>query len=405
MRFDGVASPRPLAVHDYFPDLVLEGPDGPVHTASLAGQRIAILLFASGPHDPSATHQAITLLEAISGLVPVMLAGFARRTEVPERFVERFHQLGTAIPEGMLMGAHGASPTLFLLEPDGKIAWVGPVSDHAGCLAAVSEGAGNTAQTAPEPFAPVLIVRNALSARACRMLVEHYQQSDHKIEGRVGLSNPRYDPSRKRVNHVNLDAATGRTVDGSLVYTLLPMIERCFDFRATRRVAYKVSLYDAQDRGFFYPHRDNSDPGTDYRRYALSLALNDDWSGDGLSFPEFGNRRYRLETGSAIIFPVSLLHQVHPVTSGKRYVLLSFLYAEEGALSRRAAMKDPGLLDSTYPDAFDPGSLRAYDEAFARERRFAPKYASDGQEPSLLHRAPATPFDRQEDPTPPHSAG
>lgn len=385
MRFDGIASLRPLGAHDYFPDLVFEGPDGPVHTASLAGQRIAILLFASGRQDPCATEQAATLLEAISGLVPVMLAGFASRSDAPAPFAEQFHELGTAIPEGMLMGEHGTSPTLFLLEPDGKIAWFGPVSDQAGCLAAVSGGTTNTAQADSEPFAPVLIVRNALSACTCRMLVDHYQQSGHKIEGRVGLSNPRYDPSRKRVNHVNLDAAAGRAVDNSLVYTLLPMIERCFDFRATRRVAYKVSLYDSQDRGFFYPHRDNSDPGTDYRRYALSLALNDDWDGGGLSFPEFGSRQYRLEAGSAIVFPVSLLHQVHPVTSGKRFVLLSFLYAEEGARSRRAAMKDPSLLDSVYPDAIDPGLLRGYDGAFARESRFAPKYASDGGKPAFVN--------------------
>ena len=70
MRFDGSASSRSLGVHDYFPDLVFEGSGGTVHTASLAGQRFAILLFASGPHDHSGMDQATAVLEAISGLVP-----------------------------------------------------------------------------------------------------------------------------------------------------------------------------------------------------------------------------------------------------------------------------------------------------------------------------------------------
>ena len=82
------------------------------------------------------------------------------------------------------------------------------------------------------------------------------------------------------------------------------------------------------------------------------------------------------------------MHQVHPVTRGKRHVLLSFLYAEAEARARRAAMKDPGLLDHTYPDAFDPVSLRAYEETFARQSRFAPKYPGDGGQPCLLTRVP-----------------
>ena len=390
MNFDGGVGTRLLGAHDYFPDLVLEGPNGILHTASLAGQRIAILLFPEGPQEPGATEQAARLLEAVTSFVPAVVAGLGDRADAPARFAAQFHAIATPHAPCMLLGA--PAPRLFLLEPDGKIAWAGPVTDEAGCLHAVSRRSTCAPQADAAPFAPVLVVRNALSTAMCRTLIDHYERSDNQIEGRVGLSSPRYDPSRKRVNHVNLDPATGQAVDASLVYTLLPMIERCFDFRATRRVAYKVSQYDSRDRGFFYPHRDNSDPGTDYRRYALSLALNDDWDGDGLSFPEFGDRRYRLETGSAIIFPVSLLHQVHPVTRGKRHVLLTFLYAEAEARARRAAMKDPGLLDHTYPDAFDPASLRAYEETFARQSRFAPKYPGDGGEPCLLTRvSPGTP--------------
>lgn len=384
MCFDGIASSRRLGVGDFFPDAVFESPAGAVHTASLAGLRIAILFFSRERPDACADASA-ALVGTVSRHIPVMLAGFPGGEAPPVLAgAGDFHTLESPIPESLFLDDERSSPKLFVLERDGKISWAGSVSDEDGCRAAIDSITGDDDLAGPEPFAPVLIVRNALPPALCRTLIRTYDESGNKVEGRVGLSNPRYDPTRKKVSHVNQDARMGRAIDSSLVYSLLPMIERCFDFRATRRVAYKVSLYDSRDQGFFYPHRDNSDPGTDYRRYALSLALNDDWGGEGLSFPEFGSRRYRLDAGSAIVFPVSLLHQVHPVTAGKRYVLLSFLYAEEEARSRRAAMKDPGLLDTVYPDAIDPGLLRTYDEAFARESRFAPKYGGEGKEAAFV---------------------
>ncbi|MFT3755252.1 MAG: 2OG-Fe(II) oxygenase [Pseudoxanthomonas sp.] len=374
--------PRPLGVGDYFPDVVFENPAGSVHSAALAGQRIAIVFFPSG-FPAARADESLRLLEMLKGLVPTMLAGFPGREGTPVPDPALFHELATPVPESLFIGADNASPKLFLLERDGKISWAGPAFDPESCRSAIAGIVGQDA-VGSEPFAPVLVVRDALPPALCQRLIRAYQDSDDKVMGRVGLSNPRFDPSRKRVSHVNLDPETAQAIDTSLVYSLLPMIERCFDFRVTRRVAYKVSLYDSQDQGFFYPHRDNSDPGTDFRRYALSLVLNDDWEGGGLSFPEFGSRHYRLQAGSAIVFPVSLLHQVHPVTAGKRHVLLSFLYAEEGAQLRRSTMKDPGLLDTTYPDAIAPALLRAYDEAFARESRFRPKYGGEGQEPAFV---------------------
>ncbi len=384
MRCDNIENPRPLGMGDFFPDVVFESPDGTLHTASLGGLRFAILLFPPCKLPDGGEAAAARLLHAISRLVPVMLAGFPGNRSVPALAAGQYHELQSAIPECMLMGNDTTTPRLFVLERDGKISWVASVSDTENCLASVIDIIGNSDAPESEPFAPVLVVRNALSPEMCKMLIHTYEESDNKIEGGVGLSKPEYDPSRKRRGHVNMTPSLGQAIDDQLRFALFPMLERCFDFRTTRRVNYKVALYDALNQGFFYPHRDNSDAGTDYRRYALSLALNDDWDGDGLSFPEFGHRRYRADTGSAIVFPPSLMHQVHPVKAGKRYVLLSFLYAEEGARSRRAAMKDPGLLDSTYPDAIDPGLLRDYDEVFARERRFAPKYSIDGKTPLFI---------------------
>jgi predicted 2-oxoglutarate/Fe(II)-dependent dioxygenase YbiX len=54
-----------------------------------------------------------------------------------------------------------------------------------------------------------------------------------------------------------------------------------------------------------------------------------------LSFPEFGNRRYQPPAGGALVFSCSLLHEVSPVTRGRRYAFLPFLYDEAAARVRQ----------------------------------------------------------------------
>jgi predicted 2-oxoglutarate/Fe(II)-dependent dioxygenase YbiX len=47
-----------------------------------------------------------------------------------------------------------------------------------------------------------------------------------------------------------------------------------------------------------------------------------------LRFPEYGAYLYRPGAGGAVVFSGSHLHEALPVTRGKRYVLLSFLFGE-----------------------------------------------------------------------------
>ena len=62
-----------------------------------------------------------------------------------------------------------------------------------------------------------------------------------------------------------------------------------------------------------------------YRRFAMSLNLNsEEFSGGELRFPEYGPQRYKPDTGAAIVFSCSILHEALEVTEGKRFVLLAF---------------------------------------------------------------------------------
>jgi hypothetical protein len=53
-------------------------------------------------------------------------------------------------------------------------------------------------------------------------------------------------------------------------------------------------------------------------------------------FPEFGRKTYRPPEGGALVFSCGALHQVTPVTKGRRYAFLAFLYGEEDAKKREA---------------------------------------------------------------------
>ncbi len=53
-------------------------------------------------------------------------------------------------------------------------------------------------------------------------------------------------------------------------------------------------------------------------------------------FPEFGSLTYRAATGEAIVFYCSLLHEALPVSRGRRFAFLPFLYDEAAAKVRLA---------------------------------------------------------------------
>jgi predicted 2-oxoglutarate/Fe(II)-dependent dioxygenase YbiX len=99
---------------------------------------------------------------------------------------------------------------------------------------------------------------------------------------------------------------------------------------------YIVSCYDSAAGGHFFRHRDNVNAGAQHRRFAVSINLNKDYEGCDLVFPEFGPRPYRPPVGGAVAFSAGMLHEVTPITRGRRCVFVPFLYGEADAVRREA---------------------------------------------------------------------
>lgn len=194
-------------------------------------------------------------------------------------------------------------------------------------------------------FAPVLCIPGVFEPDFCRMLIDLYEQYGgaesgfmRDVDGKtVGVTDYRH---KRRSDFDIVDEKIIRAAQLLLHRRIVPEIKKAFQFNATRIERHIVACYDASTGGHFRPHRDNTTKGTAHRRFAVSINLNaDEHEGGDLRFPEFGPRTYRPNSGGAVVFSCSLLHEATPVTRGKRYAFLPFLYDDEAAKVRLANLQ------------------------------------------------------------------
>jgi hypothetical protein len=220
-----------------------------------------------------------------------------------------------------------------------------PLAEADAALAALE-----TLASAPptQDWAPVLAVRDVLEPELCRRLIALYEADGGEESGFMrdvdGKTRLILDPGHKvRRDFLVEDPELARQLNLRLVHRLLPMVQRALGFTATRVERLLVGCYEAEAGGHFRPHRDNTTKGTAHRRFAVTINLNaGDYEGGDLRFPEFGPRTYRASTGGAVVFSCSLLHQALPVTRGRRFAFLPFLYDEAGAALRE---RNAGFLE------------------------------------------------------------
>ncbi|MGB7129791.1 MAG: 2OG-Fe(II) oxygenase, partial [Candidatus Sulfotelmatobacter sp.] len=181
--------------------------------------------------------------------------------------------------------------------------------------------------------APILIVPRVFDFPLCEHLIAVFEKIGGNdsgfLVGQDGRPATIIDHSRKsRQDLLIVSPDLRQIIRERIVKRLLPAIEIYFQFKATHMDRYIVACYDSAVGAHFLRHRDNMNPGVEHRRFAVSLNLNSNYEGCDLIFPEFGSRSYRGPAGGAIVFSCGALHEVRPITKGKRYAFLPFLYGE-----------------------------------------------------------------------------
>ncbi len=204
--------------------------------------------------------------------------------------------------------------------------------------------------------APVLVVPRIFEGELCQTLIHYYDQHGGKESGFMrdidGKTVAVHDYGHKRRRDQEIQDEQLRKACMFRIHDrLVPEIAKAFQFHATRIERYIVACYDADSKGHFRAHRDNTTKGTAHRKFAVSLNLNTgDYEGGQLWFPEFGRQRYVAPAGGAVVFSCSLLHEATPVTSGARYAFLPFLYDEDGARIREQNLKFIETAQSSKPE-------------------------------------------------------
>jgi predicted 2-oxoglutarate/Fe(II)-dependent dioxygenase YbiX/peroxiredoxin len=314
--------------------------------------RWVVLSFLGSPSNPRAMTEIAELMQASAGLGEDHVVVGCVFTGQPDDIASLAAISGNGLfflvdHDGAISRAFGASemPRTIVLDPMlrsiADIAWDNP-QGHAETVRNVVRSLPDVEVSAGVPmFAPALIVPRVFSFELCDFLVQFYEQQGGVDSGFQfdisGKTMTVSDWRLKRRSDVPVAAPEVRElVRGQIVRRLLPQIEQNFQFKATRMDRYIVACYDSEVGGHFHRHRDNVNAGAQHRRFAVSINLNNNFEGCDLMFPEFGRKTYRPPEGGALVFSCGALHQVTPVTKGRRYAFLAFLYGEEDTKKREA---------------------------------------------------------------------
>ena len=331
------------------PWFIARSRQNPRYNFSSLGGRWLVMGFM--PRDPQRRAQMIAVLDAMrpslssDGLVALAVTG--------EREVfsaaEDDDALRWFLDDGAIAAGYGAlsadgteSGRWVLIDPSLRVVdWFDGPGAEPRLLDRLSLLPSPDAHAGTPLNAPVLILPRVFEPELCRRLIAHYETEGGEISGTMREIDGRTVGvvdgfKRRRDAYVN-DDAFRLELRRRLERRVLPQIHRAFQFEVTRLERYVVARYDAEEGGWFRPHRDNTTSGTAHRKFACSINLNaEEYEGGDLRFPEYGSRTYRPPTGGAVVFSCSLLHEATPVTRGTRYAFLPFFFDEAGETLRQA---------------------------------------------------------------------
>ena len=240
---------------------------------------------------------------------------------------------GATVGTSYLQAAGLAAPAMFALDPNQRI--VALADGDAAGFADTARRAFEATASRSEPRridrqAPVLFIPNVLDDADCTRLIDAWRAGDKRknevniASGQVSTKGGRSEVKRR--SDVIVEGALERHLLVTLMPRIAPEVERVFSFdREWGFEKFRIGCYEAEDAGFFRPHRDNPSEALQHRHFAASFNLNEGYEGGQLRFPEYGWDFYAPPKGGVLIFSCGLLHEVVPVTAGRRFTLLTFV--------------------------------------------------------------------------------
>ena len=338
---------------DRVPDFALPGLDGKLRKFiwSFTGDPVALLAVDDlGNLDAAQFDSLMTACKA-SSVLPVVVAGNAVAGAAAP-----WSKLGGGaksplllcdadkkfLPALLAQGGVGLGPAgslrmrVIVLDPNQRIAAtfdsraLPAAAEAMDALAAAVRADGGKDQIVLTPMAPVLVLPRVFEPEFCTQVIRLWEKGDHSDSGvssRYGNVNVSH--LKRTEDYTVVEPMMQKAISDRLAYRIGPELTKVFAF--DRQFAFDLHVvlsYSAEGKHFFGAHRDNGAPTTADRAFALSLNLNDDFEGGELIFPEYAGIRVSPPAGGAAVFSCSILHQVLPVTRGRRFVLTTFFRAK-----------------------------------------------------------------------------
>jgi predicted 2-oxoglutarate/Fe(II)-dependent dioxygenase YbiX len=235
----------------------------------------------------------------------------------------------------------GGEARVIFVDSAGRVAGV-LAQPTAEQLAAEAERLFRATPTAViQSQAPVLLLERVADEALCRALIDYWERHD-KLTNTIDAAGGNVaSADLKRRQDVQVDdPALFTALRDALVRRISPLIFQAFHTTINVLEAPVVGCYDTESGGWFRRHRDNMTRMTANRQFAVTLNLNsgEEYDGGEVRFPEFGRQLYRPVAGGALVFSCSLLHEVVPVTRGRRLGLFTFMstHGREPSFTRPA---------------------------------------------------------------------
>ncbi|MGB9154496.1 MAG: 2OG-Fe(II) oxygenase [Alphaproteobacteria bacterium] len=341
---------EPIKLGDQVPWFNARTLAGTEHDLSVMAGRWVVLCFVNGLTDAAVIHSLADIIVKLGRFFnDDHVVFFAVLTSPPamgtEQFTKASHRgLGFITDyDGSLTKLYGAmdAPQIVVIDPllrAEKILPLGQTSSEEICaylshLPLIDDFAGVPLT------APALIIPSVFEPEFCDFLVGLHEKNGGTDSGFMRDVNQKtmtvIDYTAKRRSDLTIeDPAVRDAIRDRIVRRVVPMMERFLQYKPTRMDRYLVSCYDSETGGHFSRHRDNVNAGARHRKFAASFNLNEGYEGCRLIFPEFGRRLYAPPLGGAIVFSTGALHQVTPITKGKRYAFVPFFYGEDESRMR-----------------------------------------------------------------------
>tara|TARA_B110000977_G_C11012473_1_gene468226 strand:- start:123 stop:1433 length:1311 start_codon:yes stop_codon:yes gene_type:complete len=174
-------------------------------------------------------------------------------------------------------------------------------------------------------------IKNLYNSEEISLILD---KANNKKESYSKIGN-RAQKEKKIRKDIFFSQSESKEIDNIYFYKIQKIVKENFNLILKYRETYKLGTYYGDEKGFYIPHTDTQGK-MEHRRISMIICLSkiDNYEGGIFKFVNL-NKEFKFDIGDAIIFKSNLLHGVEPITSGKRQVLISFMWDKEGEQIRQ----------------------------------------------------------------------